>query len=487
MYYILASHIQLVGFQKLPFAMFDFKNGKTDFVNRELFTLVYHCDGKHDIDIETLPDDQRQFFERFVQNGFAIPCEQGESLKPHQEYRYFDNRFKETAHWSITGRCNYKCKHCFMSAPDAVFGHASTEQCLEIIRQLAECGVRTVSITGGEPLVREDFMELVDALTEHGIVIASILTNGALVNDALLDGLEARKQHPTFQMSYDGKGWHDWLRGIDGAEEKVLDAFRLLQKRGYNTSSAMALHRGNLHTLRDTVNQLAEAGCSGLKVNVAFPQGEWKKHPEHFLSMEEGYKAYLEYIPQYFDDGAPISVMLDGTFNYIPGASTYQIVVDKKGRPDFEKGPVCAPLRNMVYIGPEGVILPCQSMLSAPVFNKYPNLFETPLREILSDSTYIKDVCSNVSSILEHNQKCRDCEFAANCCGGCRAMAIGANGDDFYATDENTCHFYKDGWYKIFRETCDAEMQRFKDNGGLQSCRNRLAAKKKQAVEIPEC
>ena len=53
--------------------------------------------------------------------------------------------------------------------PHAKFGHPSTAQLLQIVDQLAECGVGYVSITGGEPLIREDFWQVVDALCERDI------------------------------------------------------------------------------------------------------------------------------------------------------------------------------------------------------------------------------------------------------------------------------------------------------------------------------
>ncbi|WP_289466325.1 radical SAM protein, partial [Klebsiella pneumoniae] len=72
-------------------------------------------------------------------------------------------RYIRTAHWSITGRCNYRCKHCYMSAPDAKLGELSHETIMSIVQQLIDCGIYQVSLTGGEPLVRKDFMEIVDA------------------------------------------------------------------------------------------------------------------------------------------------------------------------------------------------------------------------------------------------------------------------------------------------------------------------------------
>lgn len=487
MYYLLAPHLQLTGYLKLPFAIYDLRKRRTEFLNRDQFRLFYSCDGKHDIDMDSLNETDRAFFQHILDGSFATPCEKGETLRPDQEHHYYDNRFKNEVHWSITGKCNYKCKHCFMSAPDAKFGHPTTEQCLNLIAQMEECGIKTVSITGGEPLIRDDLWQIVDALTAHHIAINSILTNGALVSEELLNGLHDRYQYPTFQMSFDGVGWHDWMRGVEGAERKVLDAFRLLHRHHVGASAAMCIHKGNKDAIRESVLKLADVGCSSVKVNRAEPSGEWLKYPEHFLTHEETMQTFMDYIPRYFDDGAPIGLMLAGTFNYEPGADSFGIPCDRMGGDVFRDLPVCASLRNMIYVSPEGNVLPCQSMIQAPIFNQYPNVFTTPLKQILTDSVYLTDVCSNVDAIEKHNAECAHCQHLPHCCGGCRAVAVGANGTDFLAPELDTCHFYKDGWYDRFKALGETEMKRFTENGGLERCRNRLSKSNTAQVDLPQC
>ena len=99
-----------------------------------------------------------------------------------------------------------------MDAPDAALGELSTRQAFNLIDQMKECGVLCVDITGGEPLVRKDFLQLVDRILSHKMVIRQIYTNGWMLNERMLEEFERREFKPEINISFDGVGWHDWMR-----------------------------------------------------------------------------------------------------------------------------------------------------------------------------------------------------------------------------------------------------------------------------------
>ena len=172
-----------------------------------------------------------------------------------------------------------------------------------------------------EPLIREDLWEIMDALSARKIGVSVVYTNGWLVDEALLDRLDERKMHPDFQLSYDGVGWHDWLRGVPGAEEKTIAALKLLRERKYDVSVSVCLHRRNRDTLRRTIKLLASLGVNSVKCGAMIELGEWAS-PEVSglqLTRQEQLGMFEEYIPQYFEDDAPVSIMMGDVFMYTPG------------------------------------------------------------------------------------------------------------------------------------------------------------------------
>ncbi len=462
MRYLLNPRYRLRGWDKLPFGIYDAARHKCDFYGREQFKLLMRCDGLQEVDLDALPEDQRMWFERVVDEGIIAKCKPGAIIEPQQLYRLYPCRFKRDVHWSITGKCNYKCKHCLVSAPHAKFGHPTTEQLLNLVGQMAECGIGTVSVTGGEPLIRDDFWQIVDALKDHDIGLALVFTNGYLVDDALLDNFEARGMRPAFQISYDGVGWHDWLRGFTGAEEAVNRTFALLQRRGYHVDAAMCLHRQNVHTIRESVRHLASFGVRGLKINRIQELGEWEGASEEVaLTADESLQAYLDYVPQYFEDGAPLALMLDGAFNYDPDEP--RLLTMEYERPcatnaKSESRLSCGVLRSSLYLGPDGTVCPCMSMADCAI-KDWPNAFETPLREILGDTPFMGRCSVTVGQVRDGNDKCRSCPWIEKCSGGCRAAAI-ATSDNYCAPELSQCHFFEAGWYDRFKTVSQEALDR---------------------------
>ena len=447
-HYILTPVWSFRGWKLLPYAVQSLFFPKTEFFTEEEWKLFSSCDGKTDIDWDALSDRAKRKYEHWEKGGFIRRAADGERLRPEQEYRFYPARFKQSVQWSITGRCNALCKHCFMSAPHATQGEPDWDQLMTMLEGFQRCGIKCVNLTGGEPMVHPDFWPLVDAVRARDIMIPTLYSNGLLITDSFLDELEQRHMRPAFQFSFDGAGWHDWMRGIPGAEKAVLDAIRRCSARGFRTSATMVIFRNNRNTIRETANLLASVGCSSLKTGIATAAGEWKQYPEHYLSQAELYETYLAYIPQYFEDGAPLSLSLDGFFLYdIPSGRQFSPIESDVQEKNFSQALMCGHARRELYVSPKGNVLPCMSMAGSPIEEQFPNMLETPLEDILNEGSYYMDSINfRVSDFMEHNPECRTCQYRTKCSGGCRANAVFAEPDDYLAKDPVACEYFLGGW-----------------------------------------
>ena len=421
MKYILDERYRLRGWQDAHTGIYDTRRKEPGFLPKEAFLFLMRCDGAHELDENRLSERERKLFEDIRKNEVIRPARFAEFLKPEQEYRVYPVPYKRQVHWSVTGACNLKCRHCFMSAPNAKHGAPTHEQIIRIADQLSECGIFQVAITGGEPLIREDFLDIIDALNERKIGVAAIFTNGWLVDEKLLDALDQRGVHPSFQLSFDGVGWHDFLRGVPGAEEKTLHALKLLRERDYPVSVAMCMHRKNRHVLRETVRLMASLGVRSIKCGSMMQLGEWARPELQDLQLtrEEELEMFEEYIPLYFEDNAPVSIMMAGVFMYTPGYPEWAIYNRRVcSKEDETRMPSCSVLTHNFYIGAEGMVCPCMGMADCGYAVHFQNLFDTPLKDILNGEKFTRLCQANVGEIRDHNPKCRKCRYLDKCTGG---------------------------------------------------------------------
>ena len=469
MRYILSERYYLCGWKKLPFAMMDRATKRSFFFDKRQFELLFKLSGKVDIDVDGLENDLKGLLDELIENKLVREAEDGETRTLY--YTEYKGIYKREVQWSITGKCNYRCRHCFQSAPEGVLGEPPLEQCFDVIRQLDKCGIKRVSITGGEPLIRRDFFEIIDELLRHEMIVTTIYSNGRLITQELLDELKKRNMRPGFQISFDGVGCHDWMRGVDGAEQIALDAFRLLCDNGFGAGSAMCLCRENIGTIRETVKMLASVGCKGLKLQCAMPQGEWQAQPEHYLTTAETMQAYLDYLPLFKEDGCPLDIQMEGFFAYSKEQDNYFVVADKDVREDaLGRVPPCGVIHSAVYVGPNGAVTPCMSMCGAEIEKQFPNIFETPLEDILFESSYTELTGKKVDYVLDHTEKCRTCEYRTRCCGGCRAMATGQSCGDYFAIDPVCCEMFTGGWIDKLYEVGDRLFSRAGQKPEVHDC-----------------
>lgn len=123
-----------------------------------------------------------------------MPCEElslgefGEQLRANVGGR----RELLSATLGLTDRCNLRCVHCFVHEPDRdreiKDRELTTAQWLDILDQLAEMGCLSLLITGGEPLLRDDFVEIYTHAKRLGFLI-TLFTNGTLLTQELVDFL----------------------------------------------------------------------------------------------------------------------------------------------------------------------------------------------------------------------------------------------------------------------------------------------------------
>lgn len=449
MYIRLKNNYALRGWKGLPFALTDITTGQTMFLNKSGFEAAMACNGTSPLIFPFVSPDVQQNADKFIEHGFAERIDSPLALAGYQQYRKSEGRFAELVHWSITGHCNLKCRHCYMSAPEAKYGELSTEQCLHIVDQIAAANIGKVSLTGGEPLLRQDFWQIVDALLEHRIVISEIYTNGVLMSDAFLEHLKKRYINCTIVLSFDCCNSHDWVRGIPGAEKKAIAAIKRARLHDFAVTIETALHKGNLDQLIPTYNLLKQLGVQSWKVSAMVNTGNWtRENGQYDLSYEDLYDAYLDLATQHQDDHCPLNMMLGGVYFARKGDTGYMSPFNKfNGLEEAVRQTVCRSCRIHMHIMADGTLLPCVPMTGTYIENQMPNLTCSTISHALSGSQYFDLINTKMESLFAQNQECAACEHRLKCGGGCRASAIN-HAAGFFGKDPDSCYFFQNGYDK---------------------------------------
>lgn len=456
MIYRLKSAYALRGWEKMTGTVVKRPENKVRPISSEKLQVLMLCDGQTDLDQCGLDTQLQSVLEQCEADGIIERCSSPHPLEPDQYYRYYHNRFVESVFWSITGRCNYRCRHCYMDAPDAALGEISTAEALDFIDQMAECGVLSVDITGGEPLVRKDFWQLMDRILAHKMRIGTFYTNGWLLNESVLDEFERRGMRPEISLSFDGVGWHDWMRGGPGAEQAALRALELCRQRGFSTDAEMCLHGGNRDTLQPTIEALCSVGVSRLRVGTVTMTDLWKKHNEgHTLTEEEYIETALAYIPVYYKTRPPLDLMLGGIVT-LKRDGSYKVLAQRyDGTERCLDCHLCGGTRWSCYITGEGRLLPCMPMTASPDQSKFPKVQEIGLQQGLSDSCYMQFVDRRVKDLMAANPECAACDYRYKCGGGCRAAALTGPDHNLMGCDRDMCFLWKKGYAERIQQAVE--------------------------------
>ena len=462
MYYRLKEPWTFRGWKKMPYALRaeygEKKHERPLFMEKEPFMALLYCNGEEAVDLSEFDEKIQQVFKELLGNDMLEQSEEPmRPLESWQRYIVYPSRFVESVHWSIN------CRHCLVSAPDAHHPQLPLSDCLHIIDEIARCGIRRVDITGGEPLVRSDFEEIVKALSERGIDIGVVFTNASLLTRDIIEMLKKYHQHPSFQLSFDGLGHHDWLRGVPGAEKQADEALRLLKEYEIPVNVAMCIHKGNRDSLRDTANYLAGLGVKSLRVNSPQKLGVWKQYSEEYsLTEDEVWETYRKYIGDYFADGMPTDIELDGYFSCKKGKTDYSVHYAKKPNEKltWDKCPYCESVRYNTYIGAEGRLAPCMGFSDTALRDKFPSVLEEHLGT-LTLSGFCHDIVeTKVSDLIAKNPECEKCEHLSSCLGGCMVESMSDDGD-YLIPDQRCCYFHKHIGEAAVRAAADEAIKKY--------------------------
>ncbi|MFJ9825534.1 radical SAM protein [Streptomyces sp. NPDC101160] len=181
--------------------------------------------------------------------------------------------------WELTLACNLKCRHCGSRAGAKRPEELTTQECLEVVRQLHTMGTREVTLIGGEAYLRADWLEIVRAVSDAGMQ-CTLQTGAWQLTDARI-ARAAEAGLVACGVSVDGPAaLHDHLRGRPGSFDAAVGALGRLRAHGIRTSVNTQITAAVIPHLRDLLGEFLALGVSNWQVQLTVAMGRAADHHE---------------------------------------------------------------------------------------------------------------------------------------------------------------------------------------------------------------
>jgi radical SAM protein with 4Fe4S-binding SPASM domain len=327
--------------------------------------------------------------------------------------------------WNLTYRCNLACEHCYLDAGGAPqvdtenFADRSelgTEECFRVIDEIAAFAPECLTIlTGGEPLLRRDILEIVRRAADRELWVV-VGTNGVRITENLAKRLaEAGARGLSLSLDALDPDRHDRFRKVRGAWQNTVDGAGILNRAGLPfivQTTAGSHNLGELEAIADFAHDRLAAKVWNLYFLVPTGRGQFvsditpAQYDEVLASL---YRIQRKYDKRMLVNAkcAPhyIKTMLE---HGLPPARTYSGGAGG-----------CPAGTHYMGIRPNGDVTPCP----------YLPVFAGTLRTAsLSDLWASSELFAGIRRRTSLGGRCGACEMNGHC-GGCRARAYGMTGD----------------------------------------------------------
>jgi radical SAM protein with 4Fe4S-binding SPASM domain len=359
--------------------------------------------------------------------------------------------------WNLTYRCNLACEHCYLDAggtPQVVaesFADRSelgTEECFQVIDQIAAFAPECLTIlTGGEPLLRRDVLDIVRRASERGLWVV-VGTNGVRITENVAGRLaEAGARGLSLSLDALDPDRHDRFRRVRGAWRNTVEGAGILNRAGLPfivQTTAGSHNLGELEAIADFAHDRLAAKVWNLYFLVPTGRGQFvsdmtpaqydevlaalyriqRKYERRMIVNAKCAPHYVKTILEQAGAAPGPGAAAGGTGDSAgggwldparggswPGSPPIRIYSGGAGG--------CPAGTHYLGIRPNGDVTPCP----------YLPLFAGNLRRArLADLWTASELFTAIRRRASLGGRCGACELNAHC-GGCRARAFGMTGD----------------------------------------------------------
>lgn len=339
--------------------------------------------------------------------------------------------------WETTKACLLSCRHCRARAirkslPDEL----SHEQGVQLIDQLLEFGepYPALLLTGGDPLMRDDFYDLIEQAKSRGIYVAVAASVTPKLNQESIDHMK-RLDVDIMSVSLDGASpeTHDRLRGVPGTWKATIEALETARCTGLRAQINTTVMRSNLNELADIFHIVKQTGSVAWEVFFLIRTGRGASLESIQPSESEQVMHFLFEASQY---GVPVRTAEGPHFRRVRaqrqrgepsiGGDLYRRLTDRLSELEGEQ--TAPPLvkytptrdgKGLMFVGYDGQVHPSGFL---PI-----RTGQLPKDRLISIYR-TNQLFTDLRDASKLKGRCGKCEYRS-ICGGSRSRAFAELGD----------------------------------------------------------
>lgn len=303
--------------------------------------------------------------------------------------------------FEITSKCNLECKHCYNNSCSSSFTSLNIVDFKSIIKELNKSEIYTITISGGEPLLHNNFWEMLSFLKKFNFRIC-INTNGLLLSDKICMKL-LEYNVKDIQVSLDGlECIHDYIRG-KGTFNKTLLGINSAINCGINVRIGYTINAINYKFIEEFVKFIIERNVQSVALYRFMPtsiRNLDKKLDLNKLMLMEISKNISYIKEKYSTDNFQI---------YFEPLSFFSFIHDSR----FLKHTKCLAGCAQLTLSSNGDIILCPHLRYS-----VGNYNDNDISFLWSIQNKSRDFLNNIPN------ECLECKYAIICKGGCKGFSL---------------------------------------------------------------
>lgn len=335
--------------------------------------------------------------------------------------------------YAVTRACNLSCLHCHVSAREAMPDELNLKEAKNAIDQMHSLGTQAVIFSGGEPLLRKDFvLQLVEHCDDLGIIPA-MLSNGLLMTPhTALQLQEAGLKAVGMPIDSVVPEKHDHLRNLPGTFNRTVQAIKTCLELDLEVVITTMALKDTYTEMPQRLDFLQALGVDEVAVYDLVPVGRGKDVMDNAMTMEQRTNL-IRWLQSKQEDtemtfamsgGMPLYPEIACEMHQNHGTKAKDLLIKEFW---VHKGIGCHAGNMYFSLRPNGDIYPCTFL---PI--KVGNIRGKSLAEIWRNSP----VLQNLRNRQTLKSQCGACEYREGC-GGCRGRAYACTGD--YLESDPVC------------------------------------------------